>query len=243
MQHILTSFICNFTLYQEKVKLLIVEDDRSLSAAINDYMKMEGHICEIAQNYRQAINKAADNIYDCIILDIGLPDGSGLDIIRELKANKSTDGILILSAKSSLDDKLTGLKTGADDYLTKPFHFAELSARINAIYRRNNLLGQNEISFNEIKINTSDNQVYVDGTMLSLTRKEYDLLLFFMANRNRIITKESIVEHLWGDDVILTDSFDFVYTHVKNLRKKIIKSGGKNYIKCIYGFGYKFLDS
>lgn len=225
------------------MKLLIVEDDRSLSAAINDYMKMEGHICEIALNYRQAINKAADNIYDCIILDIGLPDGSGLDIIRELKANKSTDGILILSAKSSLDDKLTGLKTGADDYLTKPFHFAELSARINAIYRRNNLLGQNEISFNEIKINTSDNQVYVDGTMLSLTRKEYDLLLFFMANRNRIITKESIVEHLWGDDVILTDSFDFVYTHVKNLRKKIIKAGGKNYIKCIYGFGYKFLDS
>jgi DNA-binding response OmpR family regulator len=225
------------------VKLLIVEDDRSLSASINDYLKMEGHICEIAFNYRQAINKAADNIYDCIILDIGLPDGSGLDIIRELKANKSTDGILILSARSSLDDKLTGLKAGADDYLTKPFHFAEMSARINSIYRRNSLLGQNEISFNEIKINTSDNQVYINGTMLSLTRKEYDLLLFFMANRNRIITKESIVEHLWGDDVILTDSFDFVYTHVKNLRKKIIKAGGKNYIKCIYGFGYKFLDS
>lgn len=225
------------------MKLLIVEDDRSLSAAINEYMKMEGHICEIALNYRQAINKTADNLYDCIILDIGLPDGSGLDIIRELKANKSIDGILILSAKSSLDDKLTGLKTGADDYLTKPFHFAELSARINAIYRRNNLLGQNEISFNEIKINTSDNQVKVNGTMLSLTRKEYDLLLFFMANRNRIITKESIVEHLWGDDVILTDSFDFVYTHVKNLRQKITKAGGKNYIKCIYGFGYKFLDN
>lgn len=225
------------------MKLLIVEDDRSLSAAINEYMKMEGHICEIALNYRQAINKTADNLYDCIILDIGLPDGSGLDIIRELKANKSIDGILILSAKSSLDDKLTGLKTGADDYLTKPFHFAELSARINAIYRRNNLLGQNEISFNEIKINTSDNQVKVNGTVLSLTRKEYDLLLFFMANRNRIITKESIVEHLWGDDVILTDSFDFVYTHVKNLRQKITKAGGKNYIKCIYGFGYKFLDN
>lgn len=225
------------------MKLLIVEDDRSLSAAINEYMKMEGHICEIALNYRQAINKTADNLYDCIILDIGLPDGSGLDIIRELKANKSIDGILILSAKSSLDDKLTGLKTGADDYLTKPFHFAELSARINAIYRRNNLLGQNEISFNEIKINTSDNQVKVNGTVLSLTRKEYDLLLFFMANRNRIITKESIVEHLWGDDVILTDSFDFVYTNVKNLRQKITKAGGKNYIKCIYGFGYKFLDN
>jgi DNA-binding response OmpR family regulator len=225
------------------VKLLIVEDDRSLCAAIHDYLKMEGHICEIAQNYRQAINKAADNIYDCIILDIGLPDGNGLDIIRELKANKSSDGILILSAKSSLEDKLTGLKTGADDYLTKPFHFAEMSARINSIYRRNSLLGLNEISFNEIKVNTADNQAYINSNILNLTRKEYDLLLFFVTNRNRIITKESVVEHLWGDEVILTDSFDFVYTHVKNLRKKIIKAGGKNYIKCIYGFGYKFIDS
>jgi DNA-binding response OmpR family regulator len=225
------------------VKLLIVEDDKSLCTAINDYLRMEGHICEIAQNYRQAINKAADNIYDCIILDIGLPDGNGLNIIRELKTNKSTDGILILSAKSSLEDKLIGLKIGADDYLTKPFHFAEMSARINSIYRRNNLLGLNEISFNEIKVNTADNQAYINGTMLNLTRKEYDLLLFFMTNRNRIITKESIVEHLWGDEVILTDSFDFVYAHVKNLRKKIIKAGGKNYIKCIYGFGYKFIDS
>jgi len=225
------------------VKLLIIEDDRSLCTAISDYLKMEGHICEIAQNYWQAINKAADNTYDCIILDIGLPDGNGLDIIRELKANKSTDGILILSARSSLDDKLTGLKIGADDYLTKPFHFAEMSARINSIYRRNNQLGLNVISFNEIKVNTSDNQAYVNDTMLNLTRKEYDLLVFFVTNRNRIITKESIVEHLWGDEVILTDSFDFVYTHVKNLRKKIVKAGGKNYIKCIYGFGYKFLDS
>jgi DNA-binding response OmpR family regulator len=225
------------------VKLLIVEDDRSLCAAINDYLKMEGHVVEIAQNYRQAINKAADNIYDCIILDIGLPDGSGLDIIRELKANKSTDGILILSAKSSLDDKITGLKIGADDYLTKPFHFAELSARINSIYRRNHLLGLNEVSFNEIRVNTADNQAYVNNSMLNLTKKEYDLLLFFVTNRNRVITKESIVEHLWGDEVILTDSFDFVYAHVKNLRKKIVKAGGKNYIKCIYGFGYKFVDS
>jgi DNA-binding response OmpR family regulator len=225
------------------MKLLIIEDDRSLCTGINDYLKMEGHICEIAQNYRQAINKTADNTYDCIILDIGLPDGNGLDIIRELKANKSTGGILILSARSSLDDKLTGLNIGADDYLTKPFHFAEMSARINSIYRRNNLLGLNMISFNEIKVNTSDNQAYVNDTLLNLTRKEYDLLVFFVTNRTRIITKESIVEHLWGDEVILTDSFDFVYAHVKNLRKKIVKAGGKNYIKCIYGFGYKFLDS
>lgn len=225
------------------MKILIVEDDRSLNTAIIDYLKLEGHICETAINYRQAINKIADNSYDCIILDIGLPDGNGLDIIKELKANKSTDGILILSAKSALDDKITGLKTGADDYITKPFHFAEMSARINSIYRRNNLLGYNEISFNEIRVITSDNKVYVNDNSLDLTRKEYDLLLFFVANNHRIITKESIVEHLWGDEVILTDSFDFVYTHVKNLRKKITEAGGKNYIKSIYGFGYKFTDS
>jgi DNA-binding response OmpR family regulator len=225
------------------VKILIIEDDRSLSKSINDYLKMEGHICEVAKNFTLGIAKTADNRYDCIILDIGLPDGNGLDIINELKANKISDGILIISAKSSLDDKLLGLKTGADDYLTKPFHFAELSARINSIYRRNNFSGMNEVSFNEIKVNTYDNQAYVNGLLLNLTRKEYDLLLFFVTNSNRIITKESIVEHLWGDEVILTDSFDFVYTHVKNLRKKIVAAGSKNYIKCIYGFGYKFLDS
>jgi DNA-binding response OmpR family regulator len=232
-----------FAFYSIDVKILIVEDDRSLSRSINDYLKIEGHICEIALTFFDAIDKATVNKYDCIILDIGLPDGNGLDLIREMKSNKLSGGILILSAKSSLEDKLTGLKIGADDYLTKPFHFAELSARINSICRRNNFLGQNEIIFNEIRINTDDNQVFVNEKLLILTKKEYDLLLFFMANRNRIITKESIVEHLWGDNVILTDSFDFVYTHVKNLRKKIVASEGRNYIKCIYGFGYKFIES
>ena len=225
------------------MKILIIEDDFSLRLAINDYLKMEGHICEVAQNLSLARNKTEDNRYDCIILDIGLPDGNGLDIIKELKNNKVSDGILILSAKDSLEDKLLGLKTGADDYLTKPFHFAELSARLNAIYRRNNLFGLNEISFNEIKVNTFDEQAYVNDNLLNITKKEYDLLLFFLTNKNRMITKESIVEHLWGDDVILTDSFDFVYTHVKNLRKKITTAKGKNYIKCIYGFGYKFTES
>lgn len=225
------------------MKILIIEDDRSLSVSINDYLSMEGHICETALNYNQASFKTTDNRYDCIVLDIGLPDGNGFDIIKELKARKVSDGILILSARDSLDDKLRGLKLGADDYLTKPFHLAELSARINSIYRRNNLLGLNEIIFNEIRVNTDNKQAHVNDNLLNLTKKEYDLLLFFLTNRNRIITKESIVEHLWGDDVTLTDSFDFVYTHVKNLRKKIEAADGKNYLKCIYGFGYKFFES
>ena len=224
------------------MRILIIEDDFSLRMAINDYLKMEGHICEVAQNLNIARSKTEDNRYDCIILDIGLPDGNGLDIIEELKKIKAADGILILSARNSLEDKVLGLKIGADDYLTKPFHFAELSARINSIYRRNSFSGLNEISFNEIRVNTSDKQAYVNDKILNLTKKEYDLLVFFMNNKNRMITKESIVEHLWGDEVILTDSFDFVYTHVKNLRKKITSAKGKNYIKCIYGFGYKFIE-
>ena len=224
------------------MKILIVEDDYSLRLAINDYLKMEGHLCEVAQNLNQARIKTEDNRYDCIILDLGLPDGNGLDVIKELKKNKVSDGILILSARDSLNDKLTGLQIGADDYLTKPFHFAELSARLNSIYRRNSLKGLNEISFNEIRANTVDKLAYVNDELLNLTKKEYDLLVFFITNKNRMITKESIVEHLWGDDVILTDSFDFVYTHVKNLRKKITAAKGNNYIKCIYGFGYKFIE-
>jgi DNA-binding response OmpR family regulator len=224
------------------MKLLVVEDEKALSRSICEYLRMEGHICEEAQTFKEAVRKTADNSYNCIILDIGLPDGSGLEIIREMKKNKSTDRILILSAKSSLDDKLTGLNIGADDYLTKPFHMAELIARINSICRRSDFAGFNEMSFNEITIKTSGYQAFVNNELLNLTRKEYDLLLFFMANKDRIITKESIVEHLWGDNVILTDSFDFVYTHVKNLRKKLIAKNCGNYIKVIYGFGYRFSD-
>lgn len=225
------------------MKLLIIEDDIALNKSINDYLRMEGHICETAGNFNQASLKIADSRYDCIILDIGLPDGSGLDIIREIKKNKSTDGILILSARSSLDDKLSGLHLGADDYLTKPFHFAELSARIHSICRRKNFMGMNEIKFNEITVDAEGKRAFVNNKLLNLTRKEFDLLLFLVTNRDRIITKESIVEHLWGDFVTLTDSYDFVYTHVKNLRKKIVAAKGRNYIRCIYGFGYKFTET
>jgi DNA-binding response OmpR family regulator len=224
------------------MKLLIIEDDRALSQSMTDYLTMEGHLCESAANMKEGLFKTADNRYDCIILDLGLPDGSGFEIIKELKANKLSDGILILSARDSLNDKLQGLNLGADDYLTKPFHLAELSARINSIYRRHNFNGFNEIKFNEIKVNTEGRQVWVNDRQLNLTRKEYELLVFFIINANRIIAKESIVEHLWGDEVILTDSFDFVYTHVKNLRKKIMSENGRNYIKSIYGFGYKFSE-
>jgi DNA-binding response OmpR family regulator len=224
------------------VKILIIEGHKTLCSAIRDYLRQEGHICESAVTSGRAVRKAVDNSYDCIVLDTVLPDGDGLDIIRDLRAKKFTDGILILSSRNSLEDKLDGLNAGADDYLTKPFHFAELGARINSIYRRNNLFGLNEVTFNEIKVNTAGNQVYISDKSITLTRKEYDLLLYFVANNRKVITKESIVERLWGDNTILTNSFDFIYTHVKNLRKKIVEAGGRDYIKSIYGFGYQFTD-
>jgi len=224
------------------MKVLIVEDEKPLSDSISNYLKQEGYICEIALNFDQADRKIAGNEYDCIVLDIGLPDGNGLNLIKTLKENKMNDGVLILSARNSIDDKIKGLEIGADDYLTKPFHLAELNARIKSIFRRRNLSGNNEIVFNEIKINTDEKQVYVNDRALTLTRKEYELALFFVSNKNRVLTKESIVEHLWGDNVVMADSFEFVYTHIKNLRKKILECGGSDYIKTVYGLGYKFSD-
>lgn len=224
------------------MKVLIVEDEKPLVDSISNYLKQEGYLCEIALNFSDAEIKISDNNYDCIILDIGLPDGNGLELIKVLKSNQSKDGILILSAKNSINDKISGLEIGADDYLTKPFHLSELNARIKSIYRRRNLSGNIEILFNEIKINTEEKQVYINSNALNLTRKEYELLLFFISNRNRVLTKLSIVEHLWGDNVVMADSLEFVYTHIKNLRKKIIESSGNDYIKTVYGLGYKFTD-
>lgn len=224
------------------MKVLIVEDEKPLADSISKYLKQEGYICEIALNYRQAEERISENNYDCILVDIGLPDGNGLELIKLLKSNQSPDGVLVLSAKNSIEDKIKGLEIGADDYLTKPFHLSELNARIKSIYRRRNLAGNVEIKFNEIRINTEENQVYVHDCILTLTRKEYELILFFISNKDRVLTKPSIVEHLWGDSVIMADSLEFVYTHIKNLRKKIIEAGGADYIKTIYGLGYKFSD-
>jgi DNA-binding response OmpR family regulator len=165
-----------------------------------------------------------------------------LDLIKILKSNGSETGIIIISAKNSLDDKVTGLEIGADDYLTKPFHLPELNARIKSIIRRRNFAGANEINFNEIRILPSQMEAIVNGTSLGLTRKEYDLLVYFISNKERVLTREAIAEHLWGDQMDLADSFDFIYTHIKNLRKKIMDKGGEDYIRTIYGMGYKFTE-
>jgi DNA-binding response OmpR family regulator len=222
------------------MKILLIEDEKALANSIAEFLQKENHLCEMVLRYEDAVEKINMYQYDCIIVDINLPDGSGLNVIRELKENKSETGIIIISAKNSLDDKIEGLEIGADDYLTKPFHLPELNARIKSIIRRRSFGGVNEIVFNDIRILPEKMEVSVNSHVLVLTKKEYDLLIFFLSNKDRVLTKEAIAEHLWGDEMDMADSFDFIYTHIKNLRKKIIEKGGEDYIRTIYGMGYKF---
>jgi len=225
------------------MKILIVEDEIDLSNSITSYLRQEKFNCEAVLNYADALEKIYLYNYDVIVVDITLPDGNGLELIKELKKNRSKTGIIIISAKNALDDKISGLEIGADDYLTKPFHLSELNARIKSLIRRRDFDGNNEIILDELKINPELMTVQVYDQNLNLTRKEYDLLIFFLANKNRVLSKESIAEHLWGDNIDLVDSYDFLYSHIKNLRKKIIEKGGRDYIQTAYGIGYKFAAS
>jgi DNA-binding response OmpR family regulator len=224
------------------MKILVIEDNVELLHDVKDFLEREGNICEIAPDFQSAYMKVGIFPYDILVVDITLPDGSGLDIIREVKKENIDAGIIIISAKNALDDKIHGLEIGADDYLTKPFYLSELNARINALYRRKVYRGSNEILFNEIKIKPEKYEVYINDQLLNLTKKEFDIIHFFVANKNRLLTKEAIAEHLWGDHIEMADSFTFIYTHLANLRKKIAQQGGKDYIKSIYRAGYKFTD-
>ena len=203
-------------------------------------MNQEGFIVECAKDFREAEDKIHLYEYDCILIDITIPYGNGLEIVRQLKINNSKSGIIIISAKNSVDDKIIGLDLGADDYMAKPFHLSELNARIKSLVRRKSFNGNITIEANEIKIVPEERRCFVNNQEAVLTTKEYELLLFFIANKNRVITKNSIAEHLWGDSADQADNHDFIYTHIKNLRKKLLEKGCKDYIDTVYGIGYNF---
>lgn len=222
------------------MKLLIVEDEKSLADNIRSYLTGGEVLCESANTFQEAQDKLLSFRYDVVLLDIMLPDGNGLNLLKLLKESRPETGVLILSAKNALSDRVLGLELGADDYLTKPFHLSELNARLKAIYRRRKFDGRTEVVFQEIRVDTDTHDVLVGDAAIVLTLKEYELLLFFISNKSRVLTKQNIAEHLWGDSVDFLDSFDFVYQHIKNLRKKITAVGGHDYIKTIYGLGYKF---
>ena len=222
------------------MKILIIEDEKVIRESIVTYMTDERYLCEIAVDYPSALEKIEMYDYDCILLDITLPGGNGLSLLKELKRTSRLDGVLIISARNAIDDRVEGLNLGADDYLTKPFHLSELSARVAAIIRRKQFDGNNDLLFNEITIDTFAKTVSINKAPLELTRREFDLILFFVTNKNRVISKNAIAEHLWGDEMDAIDNFDFIYTHIKNLRKKLTDAGCQDYIHSIYGMGYKF---
>ncbi len=221
------------------MKLLIVEDELNLLEAMASYLKTEGFVCEKADSYFAAEDKLAVFDYDVIILDITLPDGNGLDLLKKIKKIYTETGVIIVSARNSLDDRLKGLDIGADDYMTKPFHLSELNSRIRAVLRRRKFNGTNELLLREFRLLPEQREVFVCDKMLNLTPKEYEVLLYFIINKNRVLTRQSIAEHLWGDYIDMSDHFDFVYTHLNNLRKKVKQAGGNDYIKTVYGIGYK----
>jgi DNA-binding response OmpR family regulator len=223
------------------LKLLIVEDEKDLRENIESYFKGEGNVCESCNNLKSALDKVSMYSYDCILLDLGLPDGEGFTLLSYLKANHKSDGVLILSARNSIDDRVKGLNDGADDYLIKPFHLSELKARVEAIYRRKTFNGDKILVYDLINIDLIGREVAANEASIDLTKKEYDLLLYFIANKGKRISRNAIAEHLWGDEIDMADNFDFIYTHIKNLRRKLFDVTQKDYIKSIYGIGYKFL--
>ena len=232
--------ILSLVFHSLSMKVLVIEDEKELSRSIVSYLSSQHYLCETADNYQAALDKTDYYDYDCIILDITLPGGSGLEILRELQANRKTDGVIIISARNSLDDKVMGLRLGADDYLAKPFHLPELGARVAAVIRRKSFGGTNEITIHELRIDVAAMRTSVHGKPVDLTPREFGLLLFLVANKNRVVSKSAIASHLSGEEAEHFGHYDFVYAHIKNLKKKLSEGGCRDFIRSVYGVGYKF---
>ncbi|MBK6383949.1 MAG: response regulator transcription factor [Chitinophagaceae bacterium] len=222
------------------MKLLLIEDEKELALSIQKYLTDKDFVCEWVYNKKDAIEKISIYDYDCILLDLMLPDGNGFDILKELKHQNKAEGIIIISAKETLETRIEGFEIGADDYLTKPFHLSELLVRIQALIRRKNFNGNNIVVFNEISIDILSKTVKVNNKLIDITKKEIDLLLYLIGNENRVLSKSAIAEHLSGDMADMLDNHDFVYAHIKNLKKKLYDAGSGDYIKSVYGLGYKW---
>ncbi|MBP2618221.1 response regulator transcription factor [Chryseobacterium jejuense] len=223
------------------MKILIVEDEPDLRDTVQKFLEAEHFIVEYAENYSDGLEKIISYEYDCILLDIMLPDGNGIDLLREIKQMHKKDPVIILSAKDSVDDKVTGLEIGADDYLAKPFHLAELMARIRSVIRRKNQDGENVIRYKNISIDPENRNVKVGNEELVLNRKEYDLLYYFVIHPEKTLQKTTLAEAIWGDYIDQADSLDFIYSQIKNLRKKLKTLHAEADFQAVYGIGYKFV--
>ncbi|SEL10738.1 response regulator transcription factor [Parapedobacter koreensis] len=221
------------------MNILVIEDELSLQETIRESLEKENFHVETANAFDEAINKVSFFDYDCILLDIMLPGGSGLNILRHLRSIEKGDNVIIISAKDSVHDKITGLDLGADDYLTKPFHLAELNARVKSLLRRRSFGRKNTVSFQNIHVDMDNFSASIDETPLTLNRKEFDILVYFILNKNRIVSKPSLAEKVWGDYMEDADDYDFIYSQIKNLRKKLRDGGAKIRIQPVYGMGYR----
>ena len=221
------------------MKILIIEDEPSLRELIQRSLEKERYVVEAAADFQSGLRKIEDYDYDCVLLDIMLPDGNGLNLLEQLKKMRKRENVIIISAKDSLDDKVLGLELGADDYLPKPFHLAELNARIKSVIRRQRRDGEMDIRLANIRIVPDTFQVFVDDKEIELNRKEYDILLYFANRHGRLVNKNTLAESVWGDHIDQVDNFDFIYAQIKNLRKKLKDAGALAELKAVYGFGYK----
>jgi DNA-binding response OmpR family regulator len=224
------------------MKILIIEDELDMLQNMKDFLEKENFVVETADSVYEAQNKIGVYSYDCILLDINLKDGSGFSLLEDLKKNNIEDGVIIVSARNSLDDKLEGLNLGADDYLAKPFHMSELNARVKAVLRRRQFKGNNKITIGNLSIDLDEHEVSIDEKPLNLNRKEFEILLFFTSNQNRLVNKSALAEHVWGDHIDQADSFEFIYSQIKNLRKKLKAADADIEIKAVYGIGYKLVE-
>lgn len=225
------------------MKILVIEDEPEMRENIVRSLQTEAYVVETADDYYSAREKLGIYQYDCILLDIGLPGGDGLSLLEEVQKDGLQTGVIIVSAKDSLDDKVKGLNLGADDYLPKPFHMAELHARVKSIIRRKTLGGTSVIQLGNLRIDTEQRTVHAGETGLSLNRKEYDVLLYLVTNKGRLVAKTALAEHVWGDTIDEANSFDFIYSQIKNLRKKLKDHGAGVEINAVYGVGYKLVES
>lgn len=223
------------------MKLLLVEDEADLQEVIRQSLEKENYLVETADSYALALDKIVSYEYDCILLDIMLPDGSGLDLLAELKQMNKSDNVIIISAKDALEDKVKGLDMGADDYLVKPFHIAELNARIKSVWRRKSLNGKNTMEYANMRMDLDDRQVWIEGNELPLNRKEFDILSYLSVNKNRLVNKTALAEQVWGDYMDGADDYEFIYSQIKNLRRKLKENNAGIEIQAVYGIGYKLV--
>jgi DNA-binding response OmpR family regulator len=230
-----------FFIKKNSMKLLIIESEAELTAQMIKYFKRANYFGEVATTFKEGLKKLINYDYDCVLLDLNLEGGDGLDLVRSIRREDNQTAVIIISARKQVEDRIASLDAGADDFLAKPFHMGELHARIKAVMRRKTNQFSKEMDFGDIKINLEERNVYAKGKVLKLTKKEFDIIVFLARRKNRVVTKESIAEYLWGDYMEDAVTFDFIYAHVKNIRKKLVEEGCGEYLKTVYGVGYKFI--